>query len=153
MKSVTVALLLMSLTASSARGISFRSVARGGKPMRGNLDEDVVDPASIAGACDASVTSRSGYFDVTGSAFDENGDKSYYFWMFESRNDPATDPVVLWLTGGPGCSSTVSLRSASHKSTTTTTILASPKHARVSFLSIFNALSIAFSSRRFSWRS
>ena len=150
MKSVTVALLFTSLTASSARGISFRSVARGGKTMQGNLDEDVVDPASIAGACDASVTSRSGYFDVTGSAFDENGDKSYYFWMFESRNDPTTDPVVLWLTGGPGCSSTVSLRSASNNPPPPSL---RHQNTRAFLFPGSDVLSIAFSSRRFSWLS
>jgi cathepsin A (carboxypeptidase C) len=90
---------------------TFVSKARGGKVMSASLDEDVVDPTSIAGACDADVVSRSGYFDVAGSAYDTNADKSYYFWAFESRNDPATDPVVLWLTGGPGCSSTLALLS------------------------------------------
>jgi cathepsin A (carboxypeptidase C) len=37
-----------------------------------------------------------------------NGDDMFY-WLFNSRNDPTTAPLVLWLTGGPGCSSELAI--------------------------------------------
>ena len=43
-----------------------------------------------------------GYIDVGDS-------KNLFYWMFESRNDPSTDPVLLWMSGGPGCSSQLAL--------------------------------------------
>ncbi|KAM0754515.1 peptidase S10, serine carboxypeptidase [Meredithblackwellia eburnea MCA 4105] len=50
------------------------------------------------GLCDPQVEQKSGYLDTP------NG-RHFYFWQFDSRNDPANDPIVLWLNGGPGCSS------------------------------------------------
>ncbi|CEQ41860.1 SPOSA6832_03622, partial [Sporobolomyces salmonicolor] len=44
------------------------------------------------GLCDPKVRQRSGYLDTAEG-------HHFYFWSFESRNDPANDPVILWLEG------------------------------------------------------
>ncbi|KAI8073518.1 Alpha/Beta hydrolase protein [Gilbertella persicaria] len=31
--------------------------------------------------------------------------KRMFYWFFESESNPAKDPLVLWISGGPGCSS------------------------------------------------
>jgi cathepsin A (carboxypeptidase C) len=38
----------------------------------------------------------------------DNGDDMFY-WLFRSRRDKDNDPIVMWLTGGPGCSSETAL--------------------------------------------
>ncbi|KAJ2663985.1 hypothetical protein IWW48_000997 [Coemansia sp. RSA 1200] len=49
--------------------------------------------------CDANATQYSGYLDT-----DE--DRHFFFWFFEARNVKREEaPIVLWMNGGPGCSS------------------------------------------------
>ena len=63
-------------------------------------------PANSGGICDPNVQQYSGYYKLKTGVLAKN----YFYWFFESRSPTAaTDPVVLWMTGGPGCSSEVAL--------------------------------------------
>lgn len=39
----------------------------------------------------------------------DNQADDIFYWWFESRTDVSNDPLVLWLTGGPGCASEIAL--------------------------------------------
>lgn len=57
-----------------------------------------------AGVCETTpgVDSYSGFIDLA-------PDVHAFFWFFESRRDPANDPITLWLNGGPGSDSLIGL--------------------------------------------
>jgi len=76
------------------------------------LPAEVLDLTTIAGLngtsvryktnelCETTpgVKSYSGYIDIA-------EDKHLFFWFIESRNQPSSDPITLWLNGGPGADS------------------------------------------------
>ncbi|KAK1226689.1 hypothetical protein PQX77_010333 [Marasmius sp. AFHP31] len=53
--------------------------------------------------CDPTVNVYTGYLDVSAGA------KHLFFYFFESRRDPKNDDVLMWINGGPGCSSSLGL--------------------------------------------
>ncbi|KAF0698425.1 Aste57867_10954 [Aphanomyces stellatus] len=54
--------------------------------------------------CDPTVKHEFGYIQLPHKVNDH-----YFYSYFESRNNPATDPLIVWLEGGPGASSTWSI--------------------------------------------
>lgn len=50
------------------------------------------------------ANTEAGYIELPNKRAD-----NYFYWYYESRASPSTDPLVVWLTGGPGCSSLMAL--------------------------------------------
>ncbi|EGD73922.1 serine carboxypeptidase CBP1 [Salpingoeca rosetta] len=62
-----------------------------------------LDGNDVTGLC-GKTKAEAGYFTIQGGK-----NKNYFYWYFQSKSNPSTDPVILWMTGGPGCSSQLAL--------------------------------------------
>lgn len=61
-----------------------------------------------SGVCETTegVTTYSGYLDAD---LDGKSTMHMWYWFFSAREGAETAPLVLWLNGGPGCSSMIGL--------------------------------------------
>ncbi|KAL3828493.1 hypothetical protein ACJIZ3_017295 [Penstemon smallii] len=65
---------------------------------------DSINAADSNGTSIQDLGHHAGYYSLPHT----KGARMFYFF-FESRNKRSTDPVVIWLTGGPGCSGSLAL--------------------------------------------
>jgi len=102
----------VAVLAFGASAISAHQLDESRSGVRYTMGEDafvgkleVTSNASRLGdLCDPTVNQEAGYYRVTGTR-----DLNMFYWFFESRSDPENDPVILWMTGGPGCSDATAL--------------------------------------------
>uniref|UniRef100_H3HBT2 Uncharacterized protein n=1 Tax=Phytophthora ramorum TaxID=164328 RepID=H3HBT2_PHYRM len=53
--------------------------------------------SGMASSLGAQALQDSGYIKLSNRV-----DTHYFYWYFESRREPSTDPLILWIPGGPG---------------------------------------------------
>lgn len=64
---------------------------------------DAAEDSSISKYCSGATNGYTGYLSTA------NDTKHFYFAYFDSRSNPDKDPLIMWINGGPGCSSMTGL--------------------------------------------
>lgn len=73
-------------------------------PVRNSTDDRIISLPGLNSQIN--FTQYSGYLPVEDS---DSPNKFLHYWFLESQSSPKDDPVLLWLNGGPGCSSMLGL--------------------------------------------
>ncbi|GMF13193.1 unnamed protein product [Phytophthora lilii] len=85
-------------------GVSFSA----GLPTPSSLEVHSFKETDASGracrACCSPEKQDSGYINLPNRV-----DSHYFYWYFESCSEPATDPLMLWIPGGPGMGGTFGL--------------------------------------------
>ncbi|RFU78532.1 peptidase s10, serine carboxypeptidase [Trichoderma arundinaceum] len=101
-------------------GLQFQNLVMGGeqRPLASSSIKKIISsaadlPAYKAGQFtltpqDDSTCATYGESQWTGTV-DVTDSHRLFFWFFDSRNDPANDPIIVWMNGGPGGSSMMGL--------------------------------------------
>lgn len=64
-----------------------------------SIDSNPDEIFNLPGAPNITFRQYSGYLNV-----DSTNNRNLFYWFVESTNNPASDPLVFWTNGGPGCS-------------------------------------------------